>query len=69
MAELLGVEVNTVNYHLKKIFKSGELVEDSVIRKIRTTAAALEVNRESNLCKRCLHKCPEAIELKKEYRT
>ena len=39
MAELFGVEVNTVNYHLKEIFKSGELVEDSVIRKIRTTAA------------------------------
>jgi len=31
--------VNTVNYHLKEIFKSGELVENSVIRKIRTTAA------------------------------
>jgi hypothetical protein len=39
MAELFGVEVNTVNYHLKEIFKSGESVEDSVIRKIRTTAA------------------------------
>ncbi|MDH4100108.1 MAG: virulence RhuM family protein [Nitrospirota bacterium] len=39
MAELFGVEVNTVNYHLKEIFKSGELVEKSVIRKIRTTAA------------------------------
>ena len=39
MAELFGVEVNTVNYHLKEIFKSGELIEDSVIRKIRITAA------------------------------
>jgi hypothetical protein len=39
MAELFGVEVNTINYHLKEIFKSGELVEDSVIRKIRITAA------------------------------
>lgn len=39
MAELFGVEVNTVNYHLKEVFKSGELVENSVIRKIRTTAA------------------------------
>ncbi|HCW31981.1 MAG: hypothetical protein UT36_C0003G0057 [Candidatus Peregrinibacteria bacterium GW2011_GWF2_39_17] len=38
MAELFGVEVNTINYHLKEIFKSGELTEDSVIRKIRTTA-------------------------------
>lgn len=39
IAELFGVEVNTVNYHVKEIFKSGELVEKSVIRKIRTTAA------------------------------
>lgn len=39
MAELFGVEVNTVNYHLKEIFKSGELEEDSVIRKIRIAAA------------------------------
>jgi len=38
MAELFGVEVNTINYHLKEIFKSGELKEDSVIRKIRITA-------------------------------
>ena len=34
MAELYGVEVNTVNYHLKEIFNSGELVEQSVIQKI-----------------------------------
>ncbi len=40
MAELFGVEVPTINYHLKEIFKSGELREDdSVIRKIRITAA------------------------------
>lgn len=39
MAELFGVEVNTINYHLKEIFKSGELQEDRVIRKIRITAA------------------------------
>jgi len=32
------VEVNTINYHLKNIIKSGELIEDSVIRKIRITA-------------------------------
>ena len=38
MAELFGVEVNTINYHIKEIFKSGELYEDSVIRKIRITA-------------------------------
>ncbi len=39
MAELFDVEVNTINYHLKEIFKSRELQEDSVIRKIRITAA------------------------------
>ncbi len=38
MAELYGVEVNTINYHLKEIFLSGELDETSVIRKIRITA-------------------------------
>ena len=35
MAELFGVEVNTINYHLKEIFKSGELKEDRTIRRIR----------------------------------
>jgi len=39
MADLFGVETQTINYHLKEIFKSGELDEDSVIRKIRITAA------------------------------
>ena len=39
MAELFGVEVNTINYHLKEIFKSGELHENSVIRKFRITAS------------------------------
>ncbi|MEW5949148.1 MAG: virulence RhuM family protein [Thermodesulfobacteriota bacterium] len=38
MAELFGVEVHTNNYHLKEIFKSKELQENSVIRKIRITA-------------------------------
>lgn len=38
LADLFGVEVQTINYHLKEIFKSGELEESSVIRKIRITA-------------------------------
>ena len=38
MSKLFEVEVNTINYHLKEIFKSGELTEESVIRKIRITA-------------------------------
>lgn len=39
IAELFGVEVNTINYHLKEIFKSEELSEEAVIRKIRITAS------------------------------
>jgi hypothetical protein len=39
MAELFDVETNTINYHLKEVFSSEELAEDSVIRKIRITAA------------------------------
>lgn len=35
MAELFGVEVNTINYHLKEIFQSKELDEEATIRKIR----------------------------------
>lgn len=35
MAELFGVEVNTINYHCKEIFSSKELQEEGTIRKIR----------------------------------
>ena len=35
MAELFGVEVNTINYHCKEIFVSKELAEEGTIRKIR----------------------------------
>lgn len=38
MAELFEVTVPTINEHLKNIFKTNELVEDSVIRKFRMTA-------------------------------
>ena len=38
IAELFYVKVNTINYHLKEIFKSQELEKKSVIRKIRITA-------------------------------
>ena len=44
MAALFGVEVNTINYHLKEIFKSGELEENSTIRKFRRVQ--LEGTRE-----------------------
>jgi hypothetical protein len=39
MGEIFGVEANTVNYHLKEIFSSGELIEQSVLRIIRVTAS------------------------------
>ncbi|WP_299761223.1 virulence RhuM family protein [uncultured Pontibacter sp.] len=35
LGELFGVEVPTINYHLKEIFTSGELDEAATIRKIR----------------------------------
>ncbi len=35
MAELFDVEVNTINYHIKEIFKSNELEESSTIRNFR----------------------------------
>ncbi len=38
MAELFDVTVPTINEHLKNIFKTNELLEDSVIRKFRITA-------------------------------
>ena len=39
MAELFNVDVRTVNEHLKNIFETGELQEDSVIRNFRITAS------------------------------
>jgi prophage maintenance system killer protein len=39
MAELFDKNVRTINEHVKNVFKEGELVEDSVIRKFRITAA------------------------------
>ena len=48
IAELFGVEVNTINYHIKEIFKSGELKESSTIRKFRIVQkeGSREVQRE-----------------------
>ncbi|HNK41951.1 MAG TPA: RhuM family protein, partial [Flavobacteriales bacterium] len=44
MAELFGVEVNTINYRLKEIYKSAELQELATIRRIRIVQ--LEGGRE-----------------------
>lgn len=38
MAELFGVDIRTISEHLRNIFQSSELQEDSVIRKFRNTA-------------------------------
>lgn len=37
MAVLYDVDVRTINYHLRKIFKDGELQENSVIQNFRIT--------------------------------
>ena len=44
MAELFGIEVHTINYHLKEFFKSGELEEIATIRDFRIVQK--EGNRE-----------------------
>ena len=48
MAELYGVDVRTVNEHIKKIYLDGELTEEATIRKFRIvqTEGARQVNRE-----------------------
>ena len=35
MATLFDVEVNTINYHLKELYKSGEIEENRTIRNFR----------------------------------
>ena len=39
MGDLFGVAKSTISEHLSNIFLSQELIESSVVRKIRTTAA------------------------------
>jgi len=48
MAELFGVEIPTINYHLKEIYSGGELTQEATIRKIRRvqTEGNREVTRE-----------------------
>jgi len=51
MADLYGVDVRTINYHLTQIYESGELKEDATIRKIGIvqTEGMREVNRPQML--------------------
>jgi hypothetical protein len=48
MAELFGVDVRTVNEHLRNIYESGELAEEATLRKIRIvrTEGTREVARD-----------------------
>lgn len=46
MADLYGVDVRTVNYHLSQIYESGELKEEATIRKIGIVQ--MEGEREVN---------------------
>jgi hypothetical protein len=48
MAELFDVEVNTINYHLKEIYKSSEIQEDGTVRKFRIVQqeGKRQVNRD-----------------------
>ncbi len=48
MSKLYGVEVNTINYHIKKIFSDNELEENPTIRKFRIVQieGLREVTRE-----------------------
>ena len=34
--EIHNIEINTINYHIKKIYNDNELKEESTIRKFRT---------------------------------
>ena len=46
LATVYGVELNTINYHIKKIYEDKELTEDSTIRNFRIVQK--EGNREVN---------------------
>ena len=48
IAELFGVEIPTINYHLKEIYESGELRHEATVRKILRvqTEGNREVRRE-----------------------
>ncbi len=43
IAQLFGVEVPAISKHLKNIFESGELDENSVVSKMETTASDNEI--------------------------
>jgi len=50
MGELFDVESHTINYHLKEIYKTGELLEEATTRKFRVVQqeGSRQVEREQN---------------------
>lgn len=44
LSNLYDVELNTINYHIKKIYKDNELAEEAIIRNFRIVQQ--EGNRE-----------------------
>src|SRR5690349_1666204 len=48
IAELFGVDIRTISEHLKNIYASGELIEESTLRKIRRVQreGSRDVSRE-----------------------
>lgn len=46
MAELFGVDVRTVSYHLKEVYASGDLPRDPTVRKVQRVQG--EGNREAS---------------------
>lgn len=49
MADLFGVNVNTINYHLRELYKSVELQEERTIRKIQMVQAEGKREVERNV--------------------
>ena len=43
LAGIYGVDIRTINYHIKKVFEDAELQEDSVIRNFRITATRVPI--------------------------
>ena len=45
MAELYGVEINTINEHIKKILSDAELSEATTIRKFRILLSRIKIGK------------------------
>ena len=52
VAELFHVEIHTINYHIKEIFKSGELEEIATTRKFRVVLTLIVISRNTRLLAR-----------------